>query len=163
MRMLPEVIDPDTKSDAERTLFRRLALLDDEHWPVALHSLNLAEHRWKRTGEIDFLLISEHGIFVLEVKGGDVTCERGTWRFTNRYGRRHSQAGKPLLPGGIGHVRAAGAARGLLDPALVARTTFGYGVVFPDQDFTHRERGMGPGDGARSEPARPAGRRRCVR
>lgn len=134
--MLPEVIDPDTKSDAERTLFRRLGLLDDEHWLVALHSLNLAEHRWKRTGEIDFLLISKHGIFVLEVKGGDVTCERGTWRFTNRYGHVTRKRASPFSQAGTAMYALQERLEGLLDPALVARTAFGYGVVFPDQEFT---------------------------
>jgi hypothetical protein len=136
MRMLPETIDPDTRSDAERTLYRRLALVEDGHWPVALHSLNLAEHRWKRTGEIDFLLLSEYGIYVLEVKGGAVTCERGVWRFTNRYGHVTRKRASPFSQAGTAMYALQERLEGLLEPSLVGRTTFGYGVVFPDQDFS---------------------------
>ena len=70
MRMLPEDLDPSTSSTAEKTLFRRLGLIPTTDSHCALYSFNLAEHRWKRVAEIDFLLISPQGIFVLEVKGG---------------------------------------------------------------------------------------------
>ncbi len=54
---------------------------------VILHSLNLSQHTVRLYGEIDFLLmIPGGGIFVMEVKGGDVKCVDGVWSFTDRNG-----------------------------------------------------------------------------
>src|SRR5258708_37533151 len=86
MRMIPHQVSSSTQSDAEKALFRRLRLVDDSDWSLALHSLNLAEHVWKRVGEIDFLLVGSRGIYVLEVKGGHVSRSQGVWRFTHRVG-----------------------------------------------------------------------------
>lgn len=56
-----------------------------KNW-VVLHSLNLSQHTVRLYGEIDFLiLIPGGGIFVMEVKGGDVKCIDGVWHFTNRF------------------------------------------------------------------------------
>ncbi len=52
---------------------------------IVLHSLNLSEHNKRLYGEIDFLiLIPGGGIYVMEVKGGDVKCIGGVWYFTNK-------------------------------------------------------------------------------
>ena len=57
-----------------------------EDW-IVLHSLNLAQHTKRLYGEIDFLLlIPNAGIFVMEVKGGDVRCRNGEWEFIDRHG-----------------------------------------------------------------------------
>lgn len=65
-------------------IFRNSAFTKD--W-IVLHSLNLSQHTVRLYGEIDFLiLIPGGGIFVMEVKGGDVRCIDGVWYFTDRYG-----------------------------------------------------------------------------
>src|SRR3989338_3618968 len=54
---------------------------------IVLHSLNLSQHTVRLYGEIDFLiLIPSSGIFVMEVKGGDVKCIDGVWHFIDRHG-----------------------------------------------------------------------------
>ncbi len=54
---------------------------------IVLHSLNLSQHTTRLYGEIDFLLlIPNAGIFVMEVKGGDVRCNNGVWEFIDRHG-----------------------------------------------------------------------------
>lgn len=54
---------------------------------IVLHSLNLSQHTVRLYGEIDFLiLIPGGGIYVMEVKGGDVKCIDGVWHFIDRYG-----------------------------------------------------------------------------
>ncbi|WP_020145922.1 nuclease-related domain-containing DEAD/DEAH box helicase [Terracoccus sp. 273MFTsu3.1] len=133
--MIPEQVDPKTKSDAEKQLFRRLNLLEDDAWSHALHSLNLAEHRWKRVGEIDFLLIGEKGIFVLEVKGGKVACENGTWKYTNRYGRTTTKRASPFSQARSAMFAMQERLEKSVDGRLVDRTVFGHAVVFPDQEF----------------------------
>ncbi len=86
-RILPPYIDKSCKSDAEKRLFTLLKTSSfATDWTI-LHSLNLARHTRRLYGEIDFLLmIPGRGIFVMEVKGGDVKCTDGIWFFTNRFG-----------------------------------------------------------------------------
>ena len=77
MRMVPPV-PFETGSQAEKRIFDRLRIaLDDT--VTAYHSLRPTRHPGKRFPEIDFVICSTDGIFVLEVKGGRVSCESGTW------------------------------------------------------------------------------------
>src|SRR5260221_13781243 len=95
-RMIPSTIHPMVKSGAERRLYE---LLRDapgtEDW-VCLHSLGLARHASKRRGEIDFLLLTRLGIFVLEVKGGRVARRDGLWIHTDRFGQETSRHESPF-------------------------------------------------------------------
>lgn len=86
-KLSPLYIDKDCKSTGERMIFEMLKKdsFTDE-W-IVLHSLNLSQHTKRLYGEIDFLLlIPNAGIFVMEVKGGDVKCKDGIWEFTDRHG-----------------------------------------------------------------------------
>lgn len=85
--LLPPYIDKDCKSTGERMIFEMLKKdRFTEDW-IVLHSLNLAQHTKRLYGEIDFLLlIPNAGIFVMEVKGGDVRCKDGEWEFIDRFG-----------------------------------------------------------------------------
>jgi hypothetical protein len=74
----------------ERVIFEMLKRDSFTQDWIILHSLNLAEHTSRLYGEIDFLLlIPNAGIFVLEVKGGDVRCIDGIWYFIDRHGNVH--------------------------------------------------------------------------
>ena len=85
-RMLPPYIDRYCKSSGEKILFeifRNNVFTKD--W-IVLHSLNLSQHTKRLYGEIDFLLlIPDAGIFILEVKSGDVKCSDGVWHYRNRF------------------------------------------------------------------------------
>ncbi len=86
-KLLPPYIDKSCKSTGERMIFDMLkkeSFTDD--W-IVLHSLNLSQHTTRLYGEIDFLLlIPNAGVFVMEVKGGDVRCTNGVWEFIDRHG-----------------------------------------------------------------------------
>ncbi len=131
MRMIPS--QPlDTRSRAELRVFDQLRTCfsgpDQNGW-FAMHSLNLTEHEYKRFGEIDFLVCGPDGVFVLEVKGGAVSCRDGVWETQNRYGS-HPLKESPFR-------QAEGALHGLrkrLPADLEASFVFGYGVVLPDVD-----------------------------
>ena len=133
--MLPDRVDESTRSSAERQLFNWLAQIDGQDWSFALHSLNLSQHRWKVVSEIDFLLVGRRGLFVLEIKGGRVSCSKGVWEFTDRFGGVHKRRQSPFK-------QAESAMFSLRDrieemlPSGLPRTTFGYGVVFPDIEFS---------------------------
>lgn len=86
-KLLPPYIDKSCKSTGERMIFdifKNNSFTKD--W-IILHSLNLSQHTVRLYGEIDFLiLIPGGGIFVMEVKGGDVKCIDGVWHFIDRFG-----------------------------------------------------------------------------
>ena len=93
-KLIPPVIDPDTKSPGERELFTRLKQDPGcDSWTV-LHSLNLAEHVRQLQGEVDFVIvIPELGILCLEVKAHhEVRVEEGVWMF----GRQRKRGRSPF-------------------------------------------------------------------
>lgn len=138
MKMIPSYPHK-TESGAERQVFDRLrkAFEDDpESRLTAFHSLNLTRHDYKRFGEIDFVIVGTTGVLVLEVKGGGISCHDGVWSSTDRTGRENRLHESPFR-------QAESAMHGLrkrvesaLPPALWAQLTWGYGVVFPDCDWS---------------------------
>ena len=87
-KLLPPYIDKNCKSTGERMLYDIFKnSLFTKDW-IVLHSLNLSQHTKRLYGEIDFLiLIPGGGIYVMEVKGGDVRCVDGLWQFTDRFNK----------------------------------------------------------------------------
>ncbi|HHS83713.1 MAG TPA: NERD nuclease [Gammaproteobacteria bacterium] len=130
MRMIPG--QPlGTNSNAEIRMFDQLRAAfsrpDQNGW-FAMHSLNLPRHEYKRFGEIDFVICGPDGLFVLEVKGGGVSCHDGIWETTNRYGETERLRESPFK-------QAEGALHGLRGklPAFLSNVfVVGYGVVMPD-------------------------------
>ena len=93
----------------------------------AMHSLNLPRHEYKRFGEIDFVVCGPEGLFVLEVKGGRVSCHEGIWETTNRYGETDRLKESPFS-------QANSALHGLLKklPDTISKAfVVGYGVIMP--------------------------------
>ncbi|WP_286795704.1 nuclease-related domain-containing DEAD/DEAH box helicase [Psychrobacter sp. UBA6291] len=134
MKMVPNTAYPST-SKAELKIFERLSeafkLLGDESY-YALHSLNLTHHEYKRFGEIDFLLVCPYGIYVLEIKGGRVSCSDGKWHFTDRLNNTDSRFESPFR-------QAQTALHGIYDKlkdnlpvAVIEQFVIGYGVVLPE-------------------------------
>lgn len=78
--MIPPVIDPGTRSNAERKLFSIISSELSDEW-IVLHSLNLKDHGTQPWTEIDFVLIGPPGVFCIEVKGGRVRRVAGEWQF----------------------------------------------------------------------------------
>lgn len=132
MRMIPS--EPlQTNSRAEMRAFDQLRATfsrpDQNGW-FAVHSLNLPRHDYKRFGEIDFVVCGPDGLFVLEIKGGRVSCHDGIWETTNRYGETERLRESPFK-------QAEGALHGLrgkLPASLSNVLVVGYGVVMPDVD-----------------------------
>src|SRR6516162_216785 len=85
-KMIPAQIDAGV-SAGERRVFSLLENDPDTSSWTVLHSLGLARRTTGPYGEIDFVvIIPGEGIICLEVKGGRVSCEAGTWRTMNRLG-----------------------------------------------------------------------------
>ncbi len=138
MKMIPPVPHK-TDSSGERRVFDRLraSFEHDPDWSLtAFHSLNLTRHAYKRFGEIDFVVVGPAGVLVLEVKGGGISCHAGIWFTTDRSGRQHRLKESPFR-------QAEKAMHGLrervesaLPPALCRQLAWGYGVMFPDCDWS---------------------------
>lgn len=97
-KMIPSRILDELVSTAEARIFNRF---ESDHltegWTV-LHSMGLARRAAGPYGEIDFVvIIPGEGIVCLEVKGGRVTCEDGTWRTKDRYGKVSALKKSPFL------------------------------------------------------------------
>lgn len=135
-RMIPPYIDKSCKSNGEKIIFRMLhdsAFTKD--W-IVLHSLNLSEHMVRLYGEIDFLLlIPGAGIFVMEVKGGEVKFTSGTWYFTGNKGRE-SEGKSPFDQGRDAMHSLKKAIIGHFGPDhKLSKLQYGYCVAFPEITF----------------------------
>jgi hypothetical protein len=137
--MIPPTIHPHVRSAAERRLFNVIRdALGTDDW-ICLHSLGLARHATKRRGEIDFLLLTRHGIFVLEVKGGRVAREGGVWRFTDRYGDVSEKSEGPFDQASSAMFALEQDVRNeFASDHRRSRLLFGCGVMFPDIEFDVR-------------------------
>lgn len=135
-KMVPNVISPKIKSQAEKQVFNWFR--DDDttkNW-IVLHSLGIENHQTLVFGEIDFLVLaSDLGIFALEVKGGRIQREEGVWVYIDRYGNAHKKVRGPFeqaLEGMYSVIEEVGKR---VENKQLARVVHGYGVMFPDVEF----------------------------
>jgi len=137
--MIPSVISPEIKSNAERKIFEWFQSAPGTDKWIVLHSLGITTHNKVIYGETDFLVLAPQlGIFALEVKGGRVKRENGIWYFTNRYGKTNSKVRGPFeqAKDGIFSIVEAMKKRVDIDHRHVPNVLFGYGVMFPDIEYT---------------------------
>ena len=132
-RMIPNTIHPDIKSSAEKKIFRLFRDAENTDDLVVLHSMGLARHQEKRRGEIDFLILCNKGIFILEVKGGRIVREAGIWKTIDRYGNINNLHESPYEQASSAMFALERYIRTEFshDPRL-SNLIFGYGVVFPN-------------------------------
>ena len=128
--LIPDV--PKGCPNSERHVYERLGRELPDPW-IVLHSLGLAGHKSKVWGEADIVILSEQGIFALEVKGGRVSCVDGVWRYSGDF-RSFTKRESPWAQamGSLGAVR-----RQLCRSRSAFRDVlFGFGVVMPYTTFT---------------------------
>ena len=137
--MIPSVLSPEIKSNAERKIFEWFQHAPGTDKWIVLHSLGIATHNKVIYGETDFLVLAPHlGVFALEVKGGRVKRENGLWYFTNRYGKTTQKSRGPFEQArdGIFSIVKAMKERVDMEHDRVTKVLFGYGVMFPDIEYT---------------------------
>ena len=136
VQLIPDILAPEIKSDAEKRLFNEFKTAQTNYKCVVLHSLGVSEHRSKVFGEIDFVIICKEGVLCLEVKGGRVSRRNGIWSFTNRYGKESTKSEGPFqqVQGNMHSLRKFMLKRvGEYSPLV--RCQYACAVVMPDCSF----------------------------
>lgn len=127
---------PDTPrhcTPSERQIFHRMEHELDAGW-VVLHSMDLLQHQTKIVGETDFIVLSTKGVFVVEVKGGIVSCRDGVWRYTDPGTRKYYEKREGPFAQANG---AMFALRAIIDKKPEFRDLLiGSGVIMPRCTFT---------------------------
>lgn len=138
-RMIPSVISPEVKSNAERIIFEWFR--DDpksDDW-IVLHSLGISNHNKIIYGEVDFFVLAPHlGLFAIEVKGGRVKRDCGIWYFTDKHGNSGKKERGPFDQARDGVFNIVDALKSRLDGGHkhLAKVFFGIGVMFPDIEYS---------------------------
>ena len=128
--LIPDI--PKNCPNSERHVYERLGRDLPDSW-IVLHSLGLGEHDSKIWGEADIVILSELGVFALEIKGGAVECVDGIWRYSGDFPTitKHESPWSQAM-GAMGAIR-----RELHKASREFRDVlFGFGVVMPYTTFT---------------------------
>lgn len=136
IKLIPDILAPEIKSSAEKSLFIEFRDHETDRKCVILHSLGIAEHKNNIFGEIDFVAICNEGVLCLEVKGGDVSRIGGVWEFTNRYGvRSHKNEGPFQQVQGNMHSLRQYLVKRLGRRNSLVRCQYACAVLMPDCNF----------------------------
>ena len=138
VRMLPDLLAPEIKSQAEADLFYEFRETQTKERYIILHSLGLSEHIHNIFGEIDFVIICSSGVLCVEVKGGEVSCNNGLWEFVNKYGKKEKKTEGPFqqVQGNMQSLRTYLLKRlGKRDPLVACQ--YASCVIMPDCRFTY--------------------------
>jgi hypothetical protein len=133
MRMVP-TIQTDQATGSERQVFKLLHKLHLGEESVALSSLNLSKHEYKRWSELDFVLVLPEGLLVIEVKGGRASAENGKWSYVSGRSGREKIVEKYESPMAQAQSGFSAIKRFLdkeIGKNLVDRGTNGFCVAFP--------------------------------
>jgi superfamily I DNA/RNA helicase len=115
----------------ELEVFERLKNHTPDNWLV-LHSLRLKTHEFKKSGEADFVVITDKGVLILEVKGGDnYRNSDGHWVQTKKgYKDRKSTEG-PFKQAMGAYFAIEKYLKESGNKELIERLPWGWGVVMP--------------------------------
>lgn len=136
MKTIPLTIPPSISSFAEKKVFNLFKGANIPDGGTVYHSLRLTEHLYKRLGELDFVVVGEYGLYVFEVKGGQVSrSEDGVWTFTDRFNRKNRKKESPFEQACSGMYSLLNSIERFI-PDVKKRSVYGYGVIFPDITFS---------------------------
>jgi hypothetical protein len=119
-------------SDAERMVLEELRRCLPSGW-ILLHSQWLKNHPAKFHAEVDFVLIGERAVLLLEVKGGRVWRDDAGWHFETKSGsKRETKAEGPFDQVRTAFYSVRDHLRDLGQISLFHDHVWGYGVVLPE-------------------------------
>ncbi|WP_245379654.1 NERD domain-containing protein [Kibdelosporangium banguiense] len=119
-------------SVAELRVAKLLAQADLGVPTTCLYSLRLPIHEYKRMSEVDFVVVWDDTVLVIEVKGGRIGRRDGLWTFTDRYGQTYEKREGPFEQAASGMFALQ---RRLMDRLPHLDVAFGSLVLTPDQEL----------------------------
>ncbi|MGW2087478.1 NERD domain-containing protein [Streptomyces sp. NPDC001880] len=134
MRIVPSEISNRTRSVAERSVFAALKAIPDKE-SVALHSVHLPAHHYKRVGEIDFVVVTPRLILFIEVKGGGVAFRDGKWHYSRGDGCVDTRAEGPFEQASSGMHELEREFQASVDGLRGRGAVGGYLVITPNVDL----------------------------
>lgn len=129
----PTSVEPGDKSVpwGEQEVFNELKRNTPDDW-VVLHSLRLKTHEFKKSGEADFVVITDKGVLVLEVKGGENhRNEKGQWVQTKRGSNDRVSNEGPFNQAMGAYFAIENYLKNIGNKELIERLSWGWGVVMP--------------------------------
>lgn len=134
---------PESASSAEEKIFEELKDLNLDC--TIFHSIGMAEHLDKVYGEIDFIILSHHGVLCLEVKGGGVECENNKWLYINKRGDYSAKDESPFRQAvrNMFSLRRNIQSR-VRDNSNLKYVQFACAVALPDIVFTYKQMDFSP-------------------
>ncbi|MFE3317560.1 NERD domain-containing protein [Nocardia sp. NPDC059195] len=130
--MIPAELGSVPTTTSERRVFEALAASGLRG--TALHSLNLPTHEYKLTSELDFVLVLDELVLVVEVKGAQISCNNGLWTYSDRSGHHRQDREGPFKQVTSGMYALRDRLREQIGVA-VDDIAFGSLVVTPDVDL----------------------------
>jgi hypothetical protein len=137
---------PHTSSTgSELEVFELLRCVDFGVGAVGFASLHLSEHEYKKWGEIDFVVLSSKGLLVLEIKGGQVSCDaRGIWRYESRGQKTIERFESPIAQASSAYFSVRD--RYLiprLGAATIGKAPSGFGAILARTEMRHADHLIG--------------------
>ncbi|MEX5237106.1 NERD domain-containing protein [Kocuria arenosa] len=130
--MIPAELGFNSTTSSERRVYDALEVSDARG--TALHSLNLPTHEYKLTSELDFVLVLDELVLVIEVKGAQVSCNNGLWTYSDRSGHFRQDREGPFKQVTSGMYALRDRLRQRLG-GVIDDIAFGFLVVTPDVDL----------------------------
>ena len=134
MQLIPPLL-LDNNSNAEKKVFELFKEIKIDKSTYLLHSVNLPYHKYKQWAEIDFLLITQKGILVFEVKGGRISRRDGVWYFKDRWDKEHRKSEGPDQQARSAMYAIKNDLQKQFPNIDFRNITFGWGLIFPDIDY----------------------------
>lgn len=132
LRMIPAELGSVPITTSEQRVFEALAASGLRG--TALHSLNLPTHEYKLTSELDFVLVLDELVLVVEVKGAQISCNNGLWTYSDRSGHHRQDREGPFKQVTSGMYALRDRLRKQVGVAI-DDIAFGSLVVTPDVDL----------------------------
>ena len=131
MLVYPEVSEDINKGEADFRRVLKQSFLNKNY--IALHSVGISNHSTKPYSEADFVVITDFGIFCLEVKGGLISRNKGLWKIGYEGNYYESSEGPYKQAAGT----VAPILRSLKDNnnQRASKFSINFGVIFPHDEF----------------------------
>ena len=134
MEIRPE-INIENTNRGERIVREKLINCFSKKPYIALQSVGMSTHKKKPWAEADFVVFTDFGIFCLEVKGGFISFQKGTWTIGYPDDDMAYISSEGPFKQAEGYVHPILKKLKTSDPIRAKKFIVYWGVVFPNDTF----------------------------